>query len=411
MNYEYKDSIIKTLGFLEVENNTDFVSQIKSNDFLVYEDHKESMDFLSKSYNHEYIKLMFNNNPNKFGIRKFYKDFNSDVKIIESGLDVTINKIKLFLFNDEFKDNQTCIFSVDFTCNSRLVQNCSDILNSIKNPDSLVVFKNNEVTVGNLIEKHILKIGFLNIDSPLFKFAGYKFKHYVVLDFEKEHLDRDDLLFELGTGSKVGSILENDINSPSQSYKSKVLKNKISCFNNYDCLALLDSLTVIGNQNYNSKNIYSQNSWDNIYFSLYVFNLFLKSSLQKLSNEFLDDPTKKRKEFKSFYNKYFFTKVSFNFLPNEIYKGIFNSLEIEEDLNFIQNRLETLAVQMNEKQQKKIGLILLVISVIALLETPLHIEGIRNIIGIDALAIYNSIVYFLLVFSIIIFLFRNFRKY
>ena len=65
---------------------------------------------------------------------------------------------------------------------------------------------------------------------------------------------------------------------------------------------------------------------------------------------------------------------------------------------------------MNEKQQKQIGLILLVISVIALLETPLHIEGIRKIIGIDALVIYNSTVYFLLVFSVIVFLYKNLKK-
>ena len=175
-------------------------------------------------------------------------------------------------------------------------------------------------------------------------------------------------------------------------------------------LTLLDSFTVVGSKNYDSSNIYNHNSWDNIYFSLYVFNLYVKSSLQSLSNEFSDDSVKKRKEFKSFYNKYFFIKVSFNFLPNEIYKGIFNALEIEEDLEFIQDRLETLAVQMNEKQQKQIGLILLVISVIALLETPLHIEGIRKIIGIDALVIYNSTVYFLLVFSVIIFLYKNLKK-
>ena len=410
MNIKYKDSIIKTLGFFEVQDTSSFVSQIKSNNFLVHEDPKETIDFLNKSYHSEYIKLMFNNNPGKFGVQKFYKDVKLNVKLSKSDLEICINSVKLYLFNDLFKESQTCIFAIDYSSKSNLLSDCSDIINSVKNPDSLVTFEKNEISIGNLIEKHILKRDFLNDDSSVSQYAGYKFKHYVIVDFEKEQLEREDLLFELGTDSKIGSISEKDLDSPSQSYKNKVLENKISCFNNYDCLTLLDSFTVVGSKNYDSSNIYNHNSWDNIYFSLYVFNLYVKSSLQTLSNEFSDDSVKKRKEFKSFYNKYFFIKVSFNFLPNEIYKGIFNALEIEEDLEFIQDRLETLAVQMNEEQQKQIGLILLVISVIALLETPLHIEGIRKIIGIDALVIYNSTVYFLLVFSVIIFLYKNLKK-
>ena len=112
----------------------------------------------------------------------------------------------------------------------------------------------------------------------------------------------------------------------------------------------------------------------------------------------------KRKEFQEFYNKYYFKKISYNFLPNEIFKRISNSLEIEEDIEFIENRLETLASQINEKQQKQQEFLLLCISVIALLETPLHIEGIREIVGVDNMVVYNSFVYPILLVTVVVLL-------
>ena len=118
----------------------------------------------------------------------------------------------------------------------------------------------------------------------------------------------------------------------------------------------------------------------------------------------------KRKEFQEFYNKYYFKKISYNFLPNEIFKRISDSLEIQEDLDFIENKLETLASQINEKQQKQQEFLLLCISVIALLETPLHVDGIRQIIGINNMVIYNSLVYPILVLTLVILLITRYRR-
>ena len=136
----------------------------------------------------------------------------------------------------------------------------------------------------------------------------------------------------------------------------------------------------------------------------------MKSTLQILSNDFSKDSLVKRYEFQNFYNKYYRKKISYNFLPNEIYSGIINSLEIDEDLNYVQEKLETLAVQVNERQQNQLGYLLACISVIALLETPLHIEGIRNIIGLENIMIYNSISYFILISVVVVFLVIKIRK-
>tara|TARA_B110000263_G_C15105521_1_gene417313 strand:- start:345 stop:713 length:369 start_codon:yes stop_codon:yes gene_type:complete len=118
----------------------------------------------------------------------------------------------------------------------------------------------------------------------------------------------------------------------------------------------------------------------------------------------------KRYEFQNFYSKYYRQKISYNFLPNEIYSGIIKSLQIDEDLDYVQDKLETLAVQVNEKQQRQQELLLLIISVLAILELPLYIEGIRNIIGIDNLVVYNSATYIGLIIVVGIFIISKIRK-
>ena len=403
----YSNCILKTIGFFSNPyKNQDFIDNGFNKIFVK----DETINFLNKSYHSEYINLMFNNSPNEFGVTKLEKKIDVEIEIINHKNKVIVNSITLFNFFDSFKKDQFSIFSVDYKVLSSNLDDLSDCIVSLKNPDSLIKLSSKEISLDTFLQQSIIKENFIDENSAVSQYAGYKYKHYLVTDFEKEEFNRDDLLFELGTSSKINSIRNQDLDSPSIKYKNQVLENKISCFNNYECLTLLDSFTVVGRNNYNPNEIYNHNSWNNIYFSIYIFNLYVKASIQVISNSFSEDSVNKRKEFKEFYNKYFFVKISFNFLPNEIYKGISNSLEIDEDIDFIKERLETLAVQVNEKQQKQIGLILLVISVIALLETPLHIEGIRKIIGIDALVIYNSAVYFLLVFSVVIFLYQNLKK-
>ena len=103
-------------------------------------------------------------------------------------------------------------------------------------------------------------------------------------------------------------------------------------------------------------------------------------------------------------------KISYNFLPNIIFQETTEALEIDEDLNFLEKKLETFATQYNEKQQKQQEFLLLIISVLALLETPLHIEGIRTIIGIDNFYIYNSLVYPILVITVAVLLISKRKK-
>ena len=397
------NSLYKTIGFLNYTNSE--IKSIRKEYTLNVLDENDS-NFLNQSYHSEFLNIMFDNN----NVERLYKDLDYEIEIDSISTKIILNKIELFIFHEEEKEKRA-IFSLSYNLDNVTIENISDISNALNRYNTEVTYLDNKYVLKEFISEILLdKKKFYEENTPSEQYAGSKFKNYLIIDLKHEKDARAHLLYEIGTCSKIGTINKNDLHSPSQSYQKKILENKISCFNNYEALCILDSFTVIGIGNYNKEDIYTHKTWDEVYFSIYVFNLYMKSSLQILSNDFSSSPMKRRRTFQKFYNKYFFNKISFNFLPNEMHKGMKDGLEIQDDLEFISDRLETLAVQVNEKQQKQQESLLLVISIIALLETPLHLDGIREIIGINNEVIYNSIVYFLLVITVVSFLFIKIRQ-
>ncbi len=53
----------------------------------------------------------------------------------------------------------------------------------------------------------------------------------------------------------------------------------------------------------------------------------------------LQTQSKKEKSLMTVFNKYYLKKISYNFLPNELNNGISNSLELNDDIEFIRSRL------------------------------------------------------------------------
>ena len=398
--------LYKTIGFFEYEKNYDS-KLIKSG----YTPHKLDSDtkiFLKNSYYYEYNNLMFEKND--FGVSTFTKKFKHELTLVSKEQKVIINQVQIYLFNDSFKDTQTAIFSLEYDVLDKSILAISDITNELKNKKCKIIFKDVEYFLDDFIFKEILETSVDFENDSFYEYSGTRYKNYLILDIENETFSRDNLLYELGTSSKIDTINDKSIDAPSDAYFSKVLENKISVFNNYECLALLNSFTVIGSNNYNSQDPYTFKTWNSIYFSIYIYNLYLKSSFQVILNNFTSDPVKKRNEFNAVFNKYYLKKISYNFLPNELNNGISNSLELNDDIEFIRLRLDTLANQINEKQQGKQQFLLLSLSIIALLETPLHIDGIRQIIGIDNLLIYNSSVYPSLIVLLIILIVLKFKE-
>ncbi len=402
-----KSYLFKTIGFMNYDNS--FYSGLSNHGYFRKEIDTDTRKFLENSYHTEYLRIMFP--KDETGVETFRKKIDYQITVKKSNNLVRINNIDIFLFNNTYEKDKTAIFSITYESDVNSLEEISNISNDLKNHDCEILFLSESSLLKDFISKNLLFGNkFFKVNTSLEQYSGSRFKNYLVVDLDNEAPNRDHLLYELGTSSKIGTIRGNTIDAPSESYITKILENKISCFNNYECLTLLNSFTVVGTNNYDTNNIYNSATWNDIYFSIYIYNLYVKSSLQILLNDFKTDAISKRKEFQAFYNKYYFKKISYNFLPNEIFKGMSNSLEIEEDIKFIQNRLDTLAIQVNEKQQKQQEFLLLCISVIALLETPLHIEGIREIIGINNMVIYNSLVYPSLIMFIVIIVILRYRR-
>jgi hypothetical protein len=398
--------LFKTIGFMNCDSS--FYKSLINQSFEKKTFDNDTIKFLQNSYHTEYLKLMFT--KNNTGVEIFSKKINYQIRINRRGNEVLLTNVDLYVFKNTYENTKTSIFSLTYKPSVNTLEEISNISNDLKDHNCEIYYNNQKQFLKEFISEYLFFGNkFSENNTSLEQYSGSRFKNYLVIDFENETVDRDQLLYELGTSSMLGTIQENTIHAPSNSYVKGVLDNKISCFKNYECLTLLDSFTVIGTNNYDEKHPYTYVTWNDIYFSIYIFNLYVKCSLQILLNDFTSDAMAKRKEFQEFYNKYYFRKISYNFLPNEIFKRISDSLEIEEDLDFIENKLETLASQVNEKQQKQQEFLLLCLSIIALLETPLHIEGIREIIGIENMMIYNSFVYPTLVITLVILLIFRYR--
>ena len=399
--------LFKTIGFINC--NSSFYKDLSINGFEEKKYNDETQNFLKNTYHSEYLNLMFCNN--NLGVEIFSKKIDYQIGIVGRENEVLLKSVDLYIFNNNYEDTKTSLFSLTYKPKVNFLGEISNISNDLKNHNCEILYNSQKLFLKEFIEENLFFGNkFSGSITNLEKYSGSRFKNYLVVDFDDKSLDRNHLLYELGTSSILGTIEGNTIHAPSDLYVNTILENKISCFKNYECLTLLDSFTVVGTNNFDENHIYTFTTWNDIYFSIYIFNLYVKCSLQILLNDFTSNAMAKRTKFQAFYNRYHFKKISYNFLPNEIFKRISSSLEIEEDLDYIENKLETLASQINEKQQKRQEFLLLCISVIALLETPLHIEGIREIIGIKNMTIYNSLVYPVLVITLLILLMSRYRR-
>ena len=130
-------------------------------------------------------------------------------------------------------------------------------------------------------------------------------------------------------------------------------------FNNYTVLPLFDTFTVVG---YNLLNFddygTKRSSWTQMYFRIYLYNLFIKYNLFRYNLDMEHDSVKVRDEFESFLNTYNLSHISYNFLPNLIFHQHRKSLQIDEELDKFQERINRISQAIQEEQQKRSNLLL-----------------------------------------------------
>jgi hypothetical protein len=254
----------------------------------------------------------------------------------------------------------------------------SDLINKARAFESKLDSPNKSVEFQKWISNEVLcGLELTGKDIELDEFSGSKFKVFTVIDMPEasnnNQYNREHLLYELGTSSPLGIVGTSHRLSPSASYYNDLINNKISAFQNYECLALLDSFTVIGDGNYtslqdNSEVYVPHHQWNRVYFGIYLYNLFVRYSLFKFNAKFLTNPVKYRDDFQNFLNFYNFKHISFNFLPNLLFDKIRNSLHIEEEIITFEKRLGSLATSIQEQQEKRQAFLLTLISVVSSFE-------------------------------------------
>ncbi len=343
----------------------DHNSPIQKQENLISVD--ETVKFYRDTYYKEFAEMMFG--QTKKSVKSYTRNKNLLLNITKRNgekIHFESNNQELFLF-----PNFTGIFSLSFDLANVTLGFISDLTNQLKSFSTIVDEKNelhSWITM-NLLSGISLRGEKIKSDE----YSGSKFKTYAIVNLNEKELNQDkvdNLLFEIGTSSMIGSIEKNDYNAPSSSYFEEIMQNKINVFNNYSGIALVDSFTVVGHSLFSSDHkgkyeFIKWNTWNRVYFLIYIYNLFIRYNIFRFNAEFIEDPIKTRDEFQQFIGHHNVKVISFNFLPNIIFDSIKKSFDISDEIDFFEHRLDNLANKIQEEQEKKQAVLLGIISVLS----------------------------------------------
>ena len=370
---------------------------------------EDNEKFIKDTYYAEFADLFFphkkNQNPTPIFLKKEF-DFNFEKKVKGE-----IVVIKARVVNPElyFFSNNTGIFSLTFKILIKDFDYLSDITYCASSFDNEIIEKDAKMCFHKWISKNVLggiELRGENIETDIY--SGSKFKVYTIVDVlekDKENFySRDHLLYDIGTRSRIGTMGSNSYNAPSQQYFEELMDNNLNIFNNYQGLALLDSFTIVGNDIYpeivnNEFEANKQNTFNRIYFSIYIFNLFVRYNLFKFNATYKSEPKEKRDEFQQFLSDYNFKHISFNFLPNIFFNKMRNAMGIDNEIEHFESRLDSLATKIQEDQDKRQAMLLGVISALSSISA---IEPIISILDNFQKSSGISIIVFYSIFSLLV---------
>ena len=334
-----------------------------------------------------------------------YEQYNSQIRESETVLFAfRSNRQEIYLFPDGIG-----IFSLTLTPITNELVDLSQLINRSRSFETKVLDGTGAIEFHKWISRELLlNIPLVGDNLESDEYSGSKFKVYTVIDMPESNVDqpynRDHLLYEIGTSSPIGCVSGFGFNKPSESYYDELMQNKLSAFHNYEGLALLDSFTIIGTNNYRPLNAntkdFQHHNWNRVYFGIYMYNLFVRYSLFKFNAQFLSDPVKYRDKFQRFLNNYDFRHISFNFLPNMIFDCMRKALGVNEEIEVFEKRLSNLASTIQEDQEKRQAFLLTLISIISALDATesilASVEDARKRLDWSELLFYPTFIILLL---------------
>jgi hypothetical protein len=371
-------SIIKIIGVCESENKKNELQKLLVKNHFQNEPIKDGADNTHKNLWYPEFRNMFILEKGENSTKIYHKPINKELAFFlrenietkqKDYLDVSILKVELFTFKEGLH-----FFSIEVSIKQNELCHYSDLTFAINKFNSKVINNGEETNWVNWIEENCLasiKIASTEkLNAKVDDYSGSKFKLFTVLDLA-DSIDvntREELLYDIGCGAKIGSAGGTEYYSPSQDYYKSLLKNKISVFNNYTILTLFDSVTVIGNRIIDvNPESYKRKTWSQSYFRIVLYNLFIKYNLFRYNSELQEDSesdeVELRDKFESFLNTYNFSHISYNFLPNLLFQSHKESLDIENELKLFQKRILRISESIKEEQQKRSNALLGIVGI------------------------------------------------
>lgn len=166
---------------------------------------------------------------------------------------------------------------------------------------------------------------------------GNKMKLFQIVQAESSQIDeqeKQNLLYEISTSTAIGSVSANNHMSPALDYVNTILKeNTVSAFKEWKALSLMDSFTVLSFES-------RFDPWAclNQYFPyIYLRCIYEKAFCFSRNDMFRIDKKGKNlnKEMMIMEKYYFYDDISYNFLPNMIYKSMAKGLGLKEEKNYL----------------------------------------------------------------------------
>jgi hypothetical protein len=244
----------------------------------------------------------------------------------------------------------------------------SDFSNKIRNLSTEISFNNQTQTLKKFTEENVLHVIEQNANWDIY---NPQLKSFILIDIEGEYsqTELDNILFDIGNVSPIGSAKGNSMFSPSEDYyKEQIAKNRISVFNNWGALSLFDTFTRIS-VNFPDK----FKSWEYDYFNIYIHCLYVKFYMYLINTE-LSDITKSSKRtqilrdnFIEFINDYHHTQISYKFLPDLIRDKLMDSLAIHAEIERMETKVKRINEFFQEKREKTMNTVLIMITFLSVI--------------------------------------------
>jgi hypothetical protein len=306
------------------------------------------------------------------------RNLSLDVKA-EEQIKFSVTKVDIFLFPETISSGGNEKLGI-YAFHVRLdeirtgSERVSSFINRIRSFDS-----NHRITKGDkkystleFIENHIIfqKIS----DSMVLNIMGNKLKTFTILNSDTKIENTDSLLIDVGT-AQLANMQSNEHATQNATEMLDELKqsNMISVYANWKALALFDSFTVVGT---NLSDL--SKTWGTSYLLIYIHCLKMKFYFfhvnAELSNfhDLSKDPRLLRAKFIEFITINNLFSISYNILPNKIYRSVHASLDITNEVHELEKKISTMNMIINEQYEKRLNRLIFLLALLGAVSVIFH---------------------------------------